>query len=145
MNEEIYDNIKDLIQLDVDAVQAYEQALKKIDKSDIYDRIESFKDDHQRHIDDLSTYLIDNGREVPKLSPDLKGLLIEGFTSIRSITGTDGALKAMESNEKLTNKKYKEATDWAVDPDLRIIIMQNYEDERMHLAYIEEQLSVHAY
>ena len=63
------------------------------------------------------------GGNPPKRSVDLKGLLLEGFTALRSVTGTEGALKAMQSNEKTTNKKYQEALaisrEWSL-PELEI-------------------------
>ncbi len=141
-SSESFKKVRDLIQLDIDAVEAYEKAIEQIDDSSIQNHLEQFKEDHQRHIDDLCGYLTDNDQEPPEQTADFKGALIEGFTALRSITGTEGALKAMRSNEKLTNKKYREATTWDLDYDAKNIIMRNYEDEKVHLAYIEEQLSV---
>ena len=142
MNDETYENIVDIIKLDIDAVNAYEQAIDSIEETLIQNRLENFKDDHQRHVDDLSDYLLINGRTPPDESPDFKGYLLEGFTSLRSITGTDGALKAMKTNEELTNKKYDEAVTWDLEPKLAKIIKRNREDEQVHLAYIEEALTV---
>lgn len=142
MAKTVYDNIRDLIQLDIDAVEAYEQAIEKIDDPVISDQLSIFQSDHERHIDELSDYLAEQGEDVPDRSPDIKGYLLEGFTSLSSSTGTDGALKAMQSNEKLTNKKYKEATEWDLDSEAKDIIMQGYDDERTHLAYIEQELHV---
>lgn len=142
MLDEMYDNLKDLIQVDIDAVGAYEQALDKIEDPDIREHLVTFREDHQRHIIELSSYLMRNGKEPPKQSPDFKGFMIGGFTSLRSITGTDGALKAMKSNEKLTNKEYDEAVNWELDPTARTIIEKGRKDEQAHLAYIEEQLTI---
>ena len=140
----MYDDIRSLIQLDIDAIEAYDQAIDKVDTPSVRSKLIDFKGDHQTHIDKLSEYLLGKGEEVPDMSPDIKGSLMEGFTSMRSSTGTDGALKAMKSNEKATNKKYEKATGWALDAQARDIVLQNYNDEKKHLAYIEEQLSVKA-
>jgi rubrerythrin len=132
--------IRKMIQLDIDAVHAYEQALVKIDDREIKSQISAFRDDHRRHIDDLSDYLRNHNETVPKMERDLKGFLIEGFTALRSATGTEGALKAMKSNEKITNSQYQDAIDEVELEDARVLLQKNYEDEKRHLAYIEQVL-----
>jgi len=92
--------LKDLCQLDIDAIFSYEQALEKIDDQKIYHEIESFRQDHLRHVNDLNTMLEKLGETPLNITKDFKGFLIEGFTALRSITGTEGALHAMEGNEK---------------------------------------------
>lgn len=138
--EKTVKTVRKMIQLDVDAVHAYDQAIEKIDDLEIRNQIASFRDDHQRHVDELSDYLRRNSLEVPERTRDLKGLLIEGFTALRSVTGTEGALKAMKSNEKVTNRQYEEAIREIVEPDAKSLLQKNYEDEKRHLAYIERVL-----
>ena len=141
MDKEMVDNINSLIQLDIDAVSAYEQAIEKIEHPRIREKLSEFQSDHEHHIDRLSDVLRSEGETPVERSPDFKGFFIEGFTSLRSLTGDEGALKAMRSNEELTNKKYKEATDeWDLDPSIAGIVANNYEDERRHLAYVEQAI-----
>jgi rubrerythrin len=141
MDKEMADNINSLIQLDIDAVSAYEQAIEKIKHPRISEKLSEFKFDHEHHIDRLSDVLRSRGQMPVERSPDFKGFFIEGFTSLRSMTGDEGALKAMRSNEELTNMKYKEAAgEWDLEPDIAGIVANNYEDEKRHLAYIEQAL-----
>ena len=56
------------------------------------------------------------------------------------MTGTEGALKAMEGNEKLTNKTYEEASQWDLTSNALSIIQRNLEDERSHIRYIQMSL-----
>lgn len=74
----------------------------------------------------------------------MKGVLLEGMTALRSATGTEGALKAMEMNEKTTNRRYEEAQDWDVPPNVKGVLELNLDDERRHLQYIQSQLHVTA-
>lgn len=138
----IIKKLSKLAQLDIDAVRAYEQALDKIDLAEVKLKVSQFRDDHQRHITDLNQQIRELGGEAVKETPDLKGMLIEGFTALRSITGIEGAMKAMRGNEKLTNKTYDEALE---DPDLpvniRSLIIKNRDDERRHLSYVEQVLA----
>jgi rubrerythrin len=127
--------------LDIDAVGAYSQAIEHIENTHISENLNKFMRDHQQHIDNLSNILRVNGEEAPEMSRDFKGFFIEGFTSLRSVTGDEGALKAMRTNEQLTNKKYKEAVDeLSLDTDIIATVESNYRDEQEHLSYIEGAL-----
>lgn len=138
--KKLVSKLNDLIQLDIDAVNAYEQAIKRIDIPQVAHDLEQFKGDHQRHIEELSAAVRRLGSEPPELSPDVKGYLIEGFTALRSLTGTEGALKAMRSNEKTTNKNYQKALSEDLPPEIEEIVRRGRDDERRHLLYIENAL-----
>lgn len=140
-SKEQSDRLSSLVQLDIDAVNAYDQAIEQISVSGIRERLIEYRGDHQRHIDTLSSVLRDMGATPPKGSKDLKGFFLQGFTAIRSATGTEGALKAMETNEKLTNRQYDDAQSWDLDPRVKEIVQMNYSDEKRHLDYIQRVLS----
>jgi uncharacterized protein (TIGR02284 family) len=133
-------HLNDLIQLDVDAIHAYRQAIDHIDSVSIRETLERFKSDHERHVTDLSECVRSVGGTPVKLTPDIKGYLLEGFTALRSVTGTEGALRAMRTNERLTNKTYDRALTEDLPVDVLAIVRRNREDERRHLDYIERVL-----
>jgi uncharacterized protein (TIGR02284 family) len=131
-----------LVQLDIDAVHAYDQAIANIQDDEIRAMITKFRNDHQRHIEELSPEIRALGETPPEYSPDFKGYLISGFTSLRSMTGMEGALKAMQANENFTNVKYHEAIKWQLIPPIMGIVERNFKDERLHLEYIENILEL---
>ncbi len=137
---DIIDSLKSLVQLDYDASKAYEEAIEKIDARDIREQLTDYKEDHDRHVSVLLDVIRTLGSEPPKLSQDLKGYLMEGYTSLRSSTGTKGALEAMHTNEKTTNKSYADALMKDFPDAVMTIIRNNYADEQRHLAYIESAL-----
>jgi len=141
-NKDAIIELKSLIQLDIDATRAYLQAIEEINIKFIRDYLDDFRNDHERHIYNLSPFVMELGDSPPEKSPDLKGFIISGFIMIRSQTGTRGALNAMELNEKLTNKKYAEAC--AKDFPQRILsqIKINYQDEQKHLEFIQQQIKI---
>jgi uncharacterized protein (TIGR02284 family) len=140
-NESLIKKLSKLAQLDIDAARAYDQALDHIDIPDIKSSITLFQNDHKRHITDLNQQITSLGGKAVEETPDFKGVLIEGFTALRSTTGIAGALKAMRSNEKLTNKTYDDAlAEDALPENIRLLIIKNRDDERKHLAYIEKVL-----
>lgn len=138
----IIDLLNDLLQLDVDAVEAYSHAIKHVEYHDIKKRLLDYQDDHQNHIKELTTMVQQLDGKPLKPTPDLKGYLIEGFTMLRSLTGTKGALQAMFNNEKLTNKRYQEAAAQDLPDEVMKLIKTNLTHEIRHLGYLEDVLTI---
>lgn len=136
--DDILDNLEKLIQLDVDATHAYDQAIKKVNEPVIKDKLIQFQADHRKHIDLLSAKMLELGGTPPELTSDFKGFLISGFTALRSLTGSRGALEAMETNERLTTSRYEEASKLDFPVDISAIVRANYADEQRHLSFIRE-------
>src|SRR6185437_7161094 len=133
-NRDLIKNLSSLVQLDIDAIHAYRQAIKEIDVQEIRQKLTEFEQDHENHVQNLSQQISQLGGEPPVFKQDFKGFLIEGFTALRSKTGTEGALKAMKGNEKLTNAVYDRALSWDLPLDVRSVVEKNRVDERRHLA-----------
>ena len=140
-NKDMAQKLASLAQLDIDAAHAYAAAIEKVDMASVKERLEGYREDHERHIKALSTEISRLGETPPDYSPDFKGFFIEGFTSLRSSSGTAGALKAMHTNEKLTNKRYEEASRLDLPAGLKNIIAAAWEDERRHLDYVETAIN----
>jgi hypothetical protein len=141
MNEnEILPLLQSLAQLDVDAFFAYGRAIDAIDVPNVRRRLMAFRRDHKRHYDDLSGEIGRLGGTSPDFARDAKGLAIEGYTAIRSGIGNIGALRAMKTNEGLTNARYEAALRQELPPRIAGLIERNRNDERRHLAYIERVL-----
>lgn len=132
--------LSSLAQLDIDAIHAYDQAIKKIEVPEVQHQLTQFRQDHENHYKELSAIIRELGESPPEYSPDFKGYIIKGFTSLQSASGTEGALKAMQGNEKLTNKQYKDAQGWGLIPMAQAVVEKGYGDERTHLKYIEQAL-----
>jgi uncharacterized protein (TIGR02284 family) len=131
--------VQDLIHLDMDAIKAYEQAIKACEHQNVSSQLRSFQADHQRHVRELSEEMRKLG-EQPKVSTDLKGFFIEKFTAITSM-GTRSALMSMRGNEQLTTSRYKAALDLQDLPETtKQIIRNNYADEQRHLEWIKSAL-----
>jgi hypothetical protein len=90
---------------------------------------------------ELRTVILELGGAPLEPSRDLKGVLLEGMTKLRSVTGTMGALKAMRMNEKLTNRTYDRASELDLPPRARQVVAANLADERRHLAAIKGHIA----
>jgi len=138
-NREICDKLNDLIKLDVDAVNAYQQAIDACRMDEIKSRLSEFQEDHRRHVRDLSDQVRSLGGE-PQVEGSWKGFLIEGFTAVAS-QGDHSALVAMRGNEELTNRTYeKSLTIEELPTEVRSLLEKNFSDEQRHLSWIKGQL-----
>ena len=144
---DVIDRLNDLIKLDIDASRAYGQALDNIDHPDIKSHMTRYRDDHDRHVTELQAAVRGLGGSPAEMTPDIKGYFIEGFTALRSMTGTEGALKAMQTNERLTNSRYQDAVkELAGAPaEVMTLLDRNYADERLHLEYVTRALDTRAW
>jgi hypothetical protein len=147
LSDQLVADLKRLVHLDIDASLAYAQAIDGVDEEheDVRRQLEAFKGDHERHILELSNVLLALGHEPPEYKRDAKGFFIEGMTAIRAALGTRQALKAMRQNELMTNKRYGDALELTGLPrEVMDIIVRARDDERRHLAFIEERLHAFA-
>ena len=141
VSEKLIQKLNDLLMLDHDAVDAYEQAIKRIDSELCRNKLREFQADHRRHIVDLKDCVV-RYEAKPRDHADIKGFFIKGMTAIQAMAGDEMALKAMQTNEKLTNAKYQEALDDLTMPDdVRSIVQRNRNDEKRHLEWINLALS----
>lgn len=139
-NQEIIDHLTNLVQLDIDAILAYDHAIADIDEMRIRNNLERFRGDHERHVENLSRLIVTYGGRPPEFSRDFKGFIIEGMTAIMTKGGTRSTLLAMTSNEAITNARYRAATSLDFPPEIKETIQHNYRDEQHHIAFIKEVL-----
>lgn len=135
----VCDHLNKLIQLDFDAAGTYREAVLHVDDGYVRDDLHAFLGDHERHVMELTRIVRDLGGTPIEAHRDLKGVILEGMTRLRS-RGTVGALRAMRMNEKLTNRSYDKAAEVYMPPIGQVIVMENLADERRHLAGIEAHI-----
>jgi uncharacterized protein (TIGR02284 family) len=135
MNEDTVTTLNDLIQLDIDAVHAYSQAIDACEVAEVRESLTSFKGDHERHIAELERVVRGLGGQPPRVK-DIKGFVIEGFTAIVS-QGDRSALMAMRGNEEITTRRYDAARRANVPADVLQMIEANYKDEVRHLDWVK--------
>jgi len=129
-----------LIELDLDAVEAYEAAIERVDLADARDALATFRDDHRRHVRELGAALRRSGREPPA-GPEAMHWLASGKQVITALTGDKALLAAMKTNEDDTNTAYERAVvHGAVSPHLKELMRANLADARRHRAWLERRI-----
>ena len=130
-----------LVQADMEAVSAYGQALKEMEAAGLRDQLKRFQNAHGRHVDQLSAVIRALDAEPPDKSPEHKSRTEGGLTPIRPGCGAEEALRTMKSNEELTRRRYREAFEMELTPNIKELVGRYLEDERMHLRFIEQALA----
>jgi uncharacterized protein (TIGR02284 family) len=134
-------DLNELISLDLDAIEAYEAAIVRLNDAGDKAELERFKADHRRHVTDLTPLVREMGGEATT-SPDFKRLLTKGKVVVMGVAGDSGVLEAMKSNEETTTKVYDKARNQPELPmQARTIIERNFADEQRHFAWLEQRLS----
>jgi rubrerythrin len=139
--ENIIDAIKSLIELDFDAIEAYDAAINRLENELYKKAMKEFKSDHERHIRELRQYLEANNEEAP-LEADIKSILTQGKVAIAALVGDKTVLRAMKSNEEDTNAAYEcMIKHRGVSGQLADILKRGLEDERKHYRWIDNTLN----
>lgn len=133
--------LNDLIELDYDAIEAYQEAIERLESQEFKDQLATFCSDHERHTTNLGLLVSARGG-TPAKGPDLMRVLTKGKVVIADLVGQDHAiLLAMRANEAVTNKRYELALAVdGMDAETRRQVEENLADERRHRDWIDAQL-----
>ncbi|HZU83095.1 MAG TPA: helix-hairpin-helix domain-containing protein [Polyangiaceae bacterium] len=129
-------------QLDLEAAAAYEIAAEQVDDDELGRMLLKFRDDHRRHVDDLTRFAKSRGISVA-MPREIDQSVLVGLISSVGVLDPTAALEALIGNEQLTNATYDTAAWLVSDDEALAIVQRNREDERRHLdaltAYAREQ------
>jgi bacterioferritin (cytochrome b1) len=141
IQEDFGDVLKNLVELDFDAIEAYETAINRLENKEYRDKLKTFKADHERHIRELSALLRQHDIEPPS-GPSLgKQWLTKGKVILANLISDATILKAMLSNEIDTNTAYARVSIHDnIWPDSKEIINRGLKDEKKHKKWLESVL-----
>ena len=132
--------LKNLVSLDYDAVEAYQAAIDRMEDEEYKKALESFKQDHLRHIEEISEFLRKHN-ETPPEGPSSKSLLTQGKVVLAKLVSERMILRAMRSNEIDTNTAYGRINNYEEIPDeIRGALKRDLQDEKRHLVWLEKTL-----
>jgi rubrerythrin len=138
--------IKELVELDYDALGAYESAINNLENPEYKKKFEEFKLDHQRHITELSAFLSRCNETAPSGPDNMKKVLVKGKVELASLFGDQNILSAMLSNEEDTNTAYERINariGESADKEIAKIIADGLADVRKHKDWIQSNISQH--
>lgn len=131
------DALKELIELDYDAVDAYQAAIDRLENEEYKAKLGKFKADHESHIKVLNRILHAHDGVIVE-SGGAKGWLTKGKVILANLIGDKTILKAMRSNEEDTNTAYKKMNSHKAKwTDAADAIAQGMEDEEKHKKWLD--------
>lgn len=130
--------LRELIELDYDAIEAYETAINRIENKYFKNKLKEFKKDHEKHVEKLNKFLSTHKEEIVA-GPSTKQWLTKGKVVLADLVGDSAILYAMLTNEEDTNAAYerlnKHPRKW---PETTEILKEGLLDEKAHKKWLEE-------
>ncbi|WP_306117353.1 MULTISPECIES: ferritin-like domain-containing protein [unclassified Roseitalea] len=124
-----------LINLEHDAIAAYESVIDKLDNASHKERVTAFKADHDQQVAELRSIAAELGMEASS-NGDFKKLLTTGKIALANLGGDKAILRAMKTNEDDTVQAYQQARDnSAARPEWRSFFEKALADEERHRAW----------
>lgn len=138
---ELIAELNDLLQLDHDAVQAYTIAIDNIETEMTRSALQAFRDDHERHIQDLTRLIKDHGGMPIDMAHVPTGMFKQAVQSVGAMGGDREILLAFKANERQSRDKYhRAATDTTHPPEVRVVLERNAADEENHYGWVISRL-----
>ncbi len=138
---EIVDGLNDLLQLDHDAIGAYDIAIERLEDRDHANQILGFRRDHERHIQELNELIATLGG-APKNHPHLTGPFKQAMQALGALGGDKGVLVSFRQNELQVRSKYEtyaaRANHWPAN--VKRAIDRNALDEERHYRWVADAL-----
>lgn len=132
--------LNDLLQLDHDAVQAYNLAIEGLQSTERRETLMRFRGDHERHVREL-TELIQAHDGVPvQLSHIPTGPMKLAVQAIGNAGGDREVLLAFKSNERQVRDKYRRMADRSHSPDVAEVLSRAAADEQRHYNWVAQEL-----
>lgn len=133
--------LNDLLQLDHDAAQAYTIAIGALESESFKETLRAFREDHERHISDLSQVIRENGGLPIDLAHVPTGFFKRAVQQVGALGGDRSILLAFKANEGQVRDKYlRSAEEPGYPPEVAEVIRRNASDEVRHYTWAVERL-----
>jgi rubrerythrin len=136
--EKELEGLRTLARLDAEAAASYQLAARSIDHQETRQQLETIRDDHQRHVEQLNSIIRARGGEPVPMTAEAPRSLLTDITAFAEAVAPEAVLLMVLATEELTNATYDIASQLDVSDDLRVVLNRNYEDEQQHLAWIHQ-------
>ena len=134
--------LNDLLQLEHDALPAYALALAGLRDGGLRETLEAFRQDHLRHVGELTGLVRERGG-LPLALPHVPTGLLKLAVQASGLPGGDrGVLLAFRANEWQAREKYGRAAAGGGhdDPEVADVLRRAAADEARHYAWAVEAL-----
>jgi hypothetical protein len=127
-----------LAQMDAEAAAAYEIVADYGVPPAMRQRLIEFAKEHERHVNEIGEFLIEQGVEPDIALPDPDASCCANLTNALAALGGRSALAMLRATELFTNAAYAAVLEVVVDPDAFVILQRNFADEQRHQRWLGE-------
>lgn len=129
--------LNELIELEYDAIAAYEQALSRLDGERHKPMLGLFMRTHQRRVRELGQRVRSLGG-VPRGGWEVRRIVTRGRIEIGALAGDEAIFRAMSRNEDDAVTAYERAAKRlsGIGGDIRLLVERYLADERRHRSWI---------
>lgn len=132
------DALRALVELDFDAIAAYEVALSYLTAPTLQKPLRQFIREHERHVRELSQLLLSHQEKIIK-PLDVHRWLVQGPMVVNGSISDGALLEVLIDIETMTNAAYRAILSrldrW---PAAESILVASYLDEAYHQYWLEE-------
>lgn len=122
---------------DLDAIDAYDAALDRIEDAGMVRVLRGCLEDHQRHLVELSELLVSVDAQLP-MQGIIDHLLCTARMLVGNLGGDGGVLLALRSREAEAWATYERlAKSTGLPPEVRELLRRHAREERRHLGLVE--------
>lgn len=143
-NIEIAKELAALVELDIDAIQAYSRAIPCIGSTSVKDLLIRFRQDHERHVEQLSAVIRALDAQPPSHCTQMPGCSGQAPPAAVEFA-EEGALQMIRVHEELATTNYGSSSRLDLTPNIKELVMENYQDEQVHLRFISGVLAGRAW
>jgi len=137
MQENFGNALKALLELEYDALEAYDESIKQLKDIEYKQKMRDFRGDHEHHIQTIINLLKVHDIDFTP-GPDLKKWLTKGKVIISALINDTTILKAMLTNEIETNVAYERMYNHDnIWEDAKAFIKEGFADEKRHKQWLE--------
>ncbi|HEX7089834.1 MAG TPA: ferritin-like domain-containing protein [Longimicrobiales bacterium] len=132
--------LNDLLQLDHDAVQAYNIAIDCVSEERLREPLMAFRADHERHIQELTSLIRAQGGIPLEIAHIPTGMFKSAVQRAGATRGDRALLLTFKANERQVRDKYRRHADRDHPPDVQAVLARAALDEERHYAWALEVL-----
>jgi rubrerythrin len=133
--------LNDLLQLDHDAVGAYEVAIEALANPRYKQALQRFKGDHERHIAELGQLITERGGTPLEMPHVPTGVFKLAMQQAGTLAGGDrSVLLAFKANERQVRDKYLRMAEAAEDLVVADVLSRGADDEAKHYGWVVTSL-----
>ena len=134
-------SLNDLLQLDIDAVQAYSLAIRQLESTVRQRAVRRYQADHKRHIADLKRLIRSYGGAPIAVSHIPTGPFKLAMQAEASLGSDRAVLLAFKANERQVRDKYRRAANRkGLSADVARVLKRAAADEERHYRWAEKSL-----